>query len=146
MGKRKRSWKWQVLKKYWELSQPRISQQKRENVCTDTYKEKMQREKAQTSPIPVTIIASQSVAATREAHLKVGPASHLSGRLLSRRPDKCSMRAEARTHFSSSAAKPTVHDSLGTTHLQEKRILNSKIAGQKTKRSTKIFQIICSSL
>ena len=30
------------------------------------------------------------------------------------------LRAEARTHFSSSAAKLTAHDNLGITHLQEK--------------------------
>ena len=63
----------------------------------------------------------------------MGPASHLSGRRLSRRPDKRSLRAEARTHFSSSAAKLTDNSHDMPYCRKRKGDRSSKIGGQKTK-------------
>ena len=50
--------------------------------------------------------------------LKMGPASYLSGCRLSRRPGKCFLRAEARTHFSFFETKLT-DNSCGMPHYRK---------------------------
>ena len=59
------------------------------------------------------------------------PASHLSGRRLSRRPDKCFLRAEARAHFSFSTTKLT-DNNCGMSHCRKmKGAVVQRLEGRK---------------